>query len=122
MTAADLTLAELVIRLQAGADDAPTQAAVELLVEHGYWLRDPAFLGLIRIGDRRTDGAPIAVIDWATLWVLADDEGVRARAHRAVLDVAHSLAAGHLRHELDRLDPSTVRLVAQAVLTAGHAR
>ena len=39
-----------------------------------------------------------------------------------VLHVAHDLAAGYLRRTLSFLGPSNVRLVAQAVLTAGHAR
>jgi hypothetical protein len=47
MNPAKIGFAELVSRLRASASsqDAPVQAAVELLVEHEFWLRNAAFVG-----------------------------------------------------------------------------
>lgn len=47
MNPAKIGFAELVSRLRASASsqDAPVQAAVELLVEHESWLRKAAFVG-----------------------------------------------------------------------------
>lgn len=124
MTPAELTLAELVTRLRAWADGyLPSVAAVELLIAHGHWLRQPAFLACIDLGESFVSGTRLAQIDWERVCDMPTGPSTASEA--GVLDVACSLGYGcevNLRDVLLSCDETNVRHIAAAVLKAGGAR
>jgi hypothetical protein len=106
----------------------PSMAAVELLIAHGHWLRREPFLRHVALGG--DDEHLLAQPDWAALHQLLAVGGsggglFDTSSERGVLAVACSIGAGTPVDLLDVLlscDQTNVRLVADAVLTAGGAR
>lgn len=101
----------------------PSMAAIELLISHEHWLRRAPFLERVELSEDRA----LAVPDWEALGALLDSgEGLFDTAsERGVLAVVCSLASGRpvdLQDVLVSCDQANVRLIADAVLTAGGAR
>ena len=98
------------------------EAAVELLIGHGYWLDRPDFRRRCLTAEDQAwapDGTicSIASIDWSAA---ADFEPDEQSSDRSVLRLASSIADGHkhtvgLGREIRYLDPAAVVLVVQAI-------
>ncbi len=103
----------------------PTQAAVELLVDHGTWPQRLFDDGHVNTWKATAQGPAMAAIDWPAVADRLTDRTGRGFAasgsERSVLAVALSLA-GHLEVRLGellpRLDATNTGLVATAVATA----
>jgi hypothetical protein len=99
------------------------EAAAELLIRHGTFLRRPDFAAFTDAGTSITDGTtPMAGIDWdAALTALRTG---RLPASSGVLQLAASLAAGTpvpLRDTVTSLDNANLGLLVTAVRhAAGH--
>ncbi len=120
-----LTTAQLIEALRAAARGiSAAEAAVGLLIEHGWWLTHDGFLRHVAVRPART--APevlMAVADWDALCDLTEEVGLR-HALAAVLTVAVELASSldtgwRFQELVSGLDPIDTVLVLRAVL---HAR
>jgi hypothetical protein len=98
------------------------EAAVELLIDHRWWLVRDDF-GVFVEFCRGFRGESMAAIDWRTVWAaLVDGHLPCSNGERQVLRVAASIAEGvpiDLRDAVSSLDAGTSVLVARAVLAAG---
>lgn len=124
MTAADLTVVELITRLRDWAEGhLPTMAAVELLIAHVHWLSSPGFLDRVALNASCLSGTPMAIIDWESIPNCDDGRPsiVGSSGELAVLAVACSLGGGvniNLRDVIGRLDPRNLAHVADALRMA----
>ena len=101
----------------------PDAAAADLLIAHGHFLHDPAFLRIVAAGSSVTDGQPFAVIRWnAALTALERGCLPCSTSERAVLLIAASLAEPgitvSLRECLGSLDRRNIALVTAAIHAA----
>ena len=104
-----------------------TEAAVELLIEHGSWLYREDFLEIaVESGRGFADGAVMAAVDWEAA-VAALDVGRLpcSGGEGKILRLAASIAAGvpvDLGSALSGLDQRNIAGVAGAVLHAAGQR
>lgn len=102
------------------------EAAVELLVGHGHWLRREPFLRCVEWYPHDDQHDDMALVDWHEVRESLDSGDLPGTAsERSVLAVAGSIDAGtpvDLGDVLLSCDQSNVRLIAAAVLHAGGAR
>ena len=101
------------------------EAAVELLISHGRWLRREDFLHFVHTAPTVTDANPMAPIDWPDATTALDREQLPCSGGEArILRLAASLAQGipvDLRDALTSLDSFDADLVAHTVKHAtGH--
>jgi hypothetical protein len=99
--------------------DPHVRAAVELLIEHGYWLRRPDFTGTCVHHDRRQ-----AWVDWPAARTFADAGSTASGTQMAVLDLA--VALGENRYKLSIMGYAHSHMMAAAFAQAlgldiGHA-
>jgi hypothetical protein len=104
------------------------EAAVELLIRHGYWLRDDDFLHTAAQCPQAdhdhadVEAAPFMGIDWKLAAAFTEASGVASPRDMAMLRLAISLASHRqpvaLAAELAGLDDANIRLVMTAI---GHA-
>ena len=98
------------------------EAAVELLIDHRWWLVRDDFLVYVEFC-RGFHGESMAAIDWRAAWAAAEDGALPCSSgERQVLRVAASIAEGvwiDLRDSVTCLDAVNSVLVARAVLAAG---
>jgi hypothetical protein len=98
------------------------QAAVELLIDHRWWLVRDDFLAYVECC-RGFHGESMAAIDWRAAWTALEDGHLPCSSgERQVLRVAASIAEGvpvDLRDVVSCLDTANGGLVARAVLAAG---
>jgi len=120
-----LTTTQLIEALREAARGASgTEAAVGLIIAHGWWLTHDGFLRNVTVHPARTASEVLmAVADWGALCDLTEEAGLQ-HAFAAVLTVAVELASwldtGWRFQELvGGLDPADTVLVLRAVL---HAR
>jgi hypothetical protein len=106
----------------------PAEAGVELLINHGSFLRRSDFRGrFVHLGTSITDGiTTMAEIDWPTAITALDtgDLPCSGSEHR-MLRLAASLADGipvDLRDTLTGLDDRNIELVVTAILHASGKR
>lgn len=101
------------------------EAAVELLIDHRWWLLRADF-GVYVESCRGFHGEVIAAIDWRGAWTALEDGALPCSSgERQVLRVAASIADGvpiDLRDAVIGLDVVNAVLVARAVLAAGGHR
>lgn len=101
------------------------EAAVELLIDHRWWLVRDDF-GVYVESCRGLRGELVAAIDWPAVWVALEDGHLPCSSgERQVLRVAVSIAEGvpiDLRDAVTGLDAVNSGLVARAVLAAGGHR
>ncbi len=98
-----------------GHDD-HVRAAVELLIEHDFWLRRPDFTRACVHGTRRE-----AWIDWAAARAFVNAGSVASTSQMAILDLA--VALGENRYRLSIMGDVHARWIATAVARAvGVAR
>jgi hypothetical protein len=102
------------------------QAAVELLISHGSWLRRKDFLHYMHTAPDLTDHTPTAPIHWPEA-INALDQGQLpcSSSEASMLRLAASLAEGvpiDLRDALTSLDSSNAELVSHAVKHASGYR
>jgi len=97
------------------------EAAVELLIWHGHWMRGPACGVLVRAGDGEA-----AWIDWEGAVSVLEGGGMGcSSSEAAVLRIAASLGGGvpvDLRAALGGLDHRNIALVTAAVVHANGDR
>lgn len=132
MNAADLTFDEFAEALRRGAAGwLPQMAAVDLLIAHRHWLSRGPFLAAVDTwrptGTLGAVGPAHACVDFDQLTDRIDTgHGLHdTGSERAVLALACSLAGATsvcLSDALLSLDQTNVRLIADAVLTAGGVR
>ena len=91
--------------------DPHVRAAVELLIEHGFWLRRADFT---RACVRRDRGE--AWIDWHAARAYVDAGAVASTSEMAVLDLA--VALGENRYRLSVMGAANSRAIATAVARA----
>jgi len=110
------------LRVQAG-ESACVLAAIGLLVGHGFWLHDEAFVfGFVRLWFSDGDGTLRASLDWRAAAAVSQESWRLLRASDSdgqVLRIAASLADGvpvDLRDAVSGLDETSIGLVAVAVL------
>ena len=101
------------------------EAAVELLIGHGAWLRREDFLHFVHTAPGMTDANPMAPIDWPDAITALDRGQLPCSGGEArILRLAASLAGGvpvDLRDALTSLDSSNADLVSHTVKHAtGH--
>lgn len=91
--------------------DPHVQAAVELLIEHGTWLRRPDFTNacIQRSGSH-------ACIDWDAARAFTDAGARASTSETAVLDLA--VALGENRYRLSIMGDANARAIATAVSRA----
>ena len=124
MNAATLPADRLACLLRDAADGmCAGAAAVELIIRHGHFLRDPAFRRIIAAGSSITTGQPLAVIRWnAAIHTQESGRLPCSGSERAVLKIAASLAAPgiaiSLRENLGNLDRRNIALVTDAITAA----
>ena len=98
------------------------EAAVELLIDHRWWLVRDDFLVYVEIC-RGFHGESMAAIDWRAAYAAMEDGGLPCSSgERQVLRVAAGIAEGvpvDLRDAVTGLDEVGSVLVARAVLAAG---
>jgi hypothetical protein len=99
------------------------EAAVELLIAHGWWLFREDFLEIaVEFGQTTADGTVLAAVDWEA--AVADLDSGRlpcSSSEGQMLRLAASIADGtllDLRSALSGLDESNAALAAAAVLHA----
>ena len=109
MTAADAIVAGL--RAWTRHHDLHVHAAVELLIEHDFWLRRPDF---VRACIHRSGRE--AWIDWAAARRFVNAGAVASSSEMAVLDLATAL--GENRYRLSIMGAANSRLIATAVARA----
>jgi hypothetical protein len=101
------------------------EAAVELLIDHRWWLVRDGF-GVCVESCRGFRGELMAAMDWRSVWVALEDGHLPCSSgERQVLRVAVSIADGvpvDLRDVVTGLDAADSGLVARAVLAAGGHR
>lgn len=90
--------------------DAHVRAAVELLIEHDHWLRDPVFLHQAVQVDQTN-----AWIRWTDAAEVLERSKCSSTEH-AILELAIALAAN--RYRLASMGPSNSAAIARAVATA----
>jgi hypothetical protein len=102
------------------------QAAVELLISHGSWLRRKDFLHFTRTTPDLIDHTPTAPIDWPeAINALNRGQLPCSGGEASMLRLAASLAEGipiDLRDALTSLDSSNAELVSHAVKHASGYR
>jgi hypothetical protein len=91
--------------------DPHVRAAVELLIEHDFWLRRADFT---RACVRRDHGE--AWIDWRAARAFTDAGAVASTSEMAVLDLA--VALGENRYRLSIMGAANSRAIAAAVARA----
>jgi hypothetical protein len=96
--------------------DTHVRAAVELLIEHDFWLRRPDFVRACVHRDSRQ-----AWIDWAAAREFINAGAVASSSEMAILDLATAL--GENRYRLSIMGAANSTLIATAVAHAvGEAR
>ncbi len=96
--------------------DPHVRAAVELLIEHDFWLRRPDFTRAC-VHSRRGE----AWIDWRAARAFVDAGSVASTSEMAILDLA--VALGENRYRLSIMGDTHSRWIATAVARAvGVAR
>jgi hypothetical protein len=103
------------------------EAAVELLIGHGWWLyRDDFVDAFVATDHASLSGMPVAWVDWpATIKALDGGRLPCSASEAQALRLAASIADGvsvDLREALCGLDADTVVVVARAVAHAGGHR
>lgn len=101
-------------------------AAVELLIDHGVWLRREDFVDeFVHLREEVTGEPGMASVEWrAAIMALEAGRLPCASGEAAVLRIAASIAEGlpvDLGDAVSCLDAHTLGLFARAVLTAGGA-
>jgi hypothetical protein len=91
--------------------DLHVRAAVELLIEHGSWLRRHDFVRAAVKRDRSE-----AWIDWRSAREFVEVGSVASSSEMAILDLA--VAIGENRYRLSIMGTANSRLIAQAVARA----
>ena len=91
--------------------DLHVRAAVELVIEHDFWLRRPDFL---RACVHRDGGQ--AWIDWQAARAFTDAGPGASTSQLAILDLA--VALGENRYRLSIMGAANSRAIAQAVACA----
>jgi hypothetical protein len=91
--------------------DPHVRAAVELLIEHGTWIRRADFARACVEQDGRE-----AWINWRKAREFADSGSVASTSQMAVLDLA--VALGENRYKFSIMGPANSRMIAQAVARA----
>lgn len=117
---------QLPAMLRAGArGHLPTEAAVDLLIDHGIWPDRLYRAGYVQTWLPAGEGTPMAVIDWPVVAERLTDHTERglvaSGSEWSILAVALSLADRfevRLGELLPRLDATNTGLVATAVATA----
>jgi hypothetical protein len=102
------------------------EAAVELLISHGSWLRRDDFLRFVHTAPALIDATPMAPIDWPEVVTALDRGQLPCSGGEArLLRLGASLAEGipvDLRDTLTGLDGSNAELVSRAVKHATGQR
>jgi hypothetical protein len=103
------------------------EAAVELLIGHGCWLKRPQFVRrFVWTGRGLVGGGIVAVVDWAAVSsALGKGKLACSDSEGRILAVAASIGGGgpvDLRDALTGLDPGNVTLVVAALAWAGGHR
>jgi len=101
----------------------PDEAAVELLISHGTFLRRTDFTSRFINTSARGDG--LAAIDWAAAITALDASLPCSAGEQRMLKLAASLGDGtpvNLRDALTGIDHHGIQLVIQAVLHAAGQR
>ena len=110
----------------AAAGILPGEAGTALLIDSGAFLRRADFAGpFTQAAPSRTDGTPMAWIDWEAAVTALDAGQVPASSgEKNILRIAASLAAGtpvSLRDAIPGLDHRNLHLVTTAIRhAAGH--
>jgi len=103
------------------------EAAVELLIGHGWWLHRAEFLETaVEFGRRMLDGSVMAAVDWQAAVAALDGGRLPCSSSEGqMLRLAASIADGvrvDLGDAVAGLDEGNLVLVAGAVLQAGGCR
>jgi hypothetical protein len=102
----------------------PDEAAVELLISHGTFLRRADFTSCFISAPASGDGTGLAAIDWTAAITALDASLPCSGGEQRMLRLAASLGDGtpvDLRDALTGIDDHGIQLVVQAVLhAAGH--
>lgn len=92
--------------------DLHVRAAVELLIDHGLWLRRRDFgKAAIEYG-----GSGEVWINWRAAREFVDEGAVASTSEMAILDLA--VALGEDRYRFGIMGPNTSRMIARAVADA----
>jgi hypothetical protein len=91
--------------------DLHVRAAVELLIDHGFWLRRQDFT---RLAVHRDSGE--AWINWRAAREFVNEGAVASTSEMAILDLA--VALGEDRFRFNIMGPNTSRMIARAVADA----
>lgn len=118
----DMDLDELSELLKLGTHNLYyAEAAVQLLIRHGYWLKQPEFRRFIEVFDHLTPAC--AGISWADAAAVLDRGELQAIDQEAanVLRIAASLATFYqlsFRDVMERLSPEAMKHAAEAMMYA----
>lgn len=115
---ADVAFEQLVAALRRYLSGMPEDAATQLLIEHGRWIRGSELRGCIEWFAATDDNPECAWIVWPDVAALLAEGLPASGSEKAILAVAVSIASGPVWEAAVSCDDRNWRLVLAAITAA----